>query len=123
MSTIILSINPEFVQKIFSGEKKFEFRTLLPKKSIKKVIIYATYPISKVVGEFDVAKVLEMEPQKLWDLTCDKSGMEKQYFDNYFMSREFAYAFEIKSFIIYEREKDISCFGFNRPPQSFCYLK
>ncbi len=66
MSTIILSINPEFVQKIFSGEKKFEFRTLLPKKSIKKVIIYATYPISKVVGEFDVAKVLEMEPQKLW---------------------------------------------------------
>ena len=37
MSTIILSINPEFVQKIFSGDKKFEYRTLLPKKSIKKV--------------------------------------------------------------------------------------
>jgi len=36
MSDILLSINPEFVAKIISGEKHYEYRTRVPKREIKK---------------------------------------------------------------------------------------
>jgi len=50
---VLLSIKPEYAEKILNGEKKYEFRKVLPKnKSITKVIIYATMPIGKVIGEF-----------------------------------------------------------------------
>ena len=51
---VILSIKPEFANKIFNGTKKFEFRrTLFKKKEVKKIVVYASAPISKVIGEFE----------------------------------------------------------------------
>ena len=52
---VILSIKPEFANKIFNGTKKFEFRrTLFKNKEIKMIIVYASAPISKVIGEFEI---------------------------------------------------------------------
>ena len=52
---ILLSIKPEFVEKIISGEKKFEFRKSLPKRDgITTVVVYSTMPVGKVIGEFKV---------------------------------------------------------------------
>ena len=40
MSKILMSIKPVYVEKILSGEKCFEYRKTLPKKSgIDKIII------------------------------------------------------------------------------------
>lgn len=41
---VLLSIKPEFVKKIISGEKKYEFRRKIFKRDVKIVIIYASYP-------------------------------------------------------------------------------
>ena len=49
---VILSIKPEFVEKIFSGEKQYEYRKILFKQKVDTVYIYASRPISKIVGEF-----------------------------------------------------------------------
>lgn len=51
---VILSIKPEFVEKIINGEKKFEYRRKIFKKDVEKVLIYASSPIKSVVGEFIV---------------------------------------------------------------------
>ena len=52
---VLLSIKPEFVEKIFAGTKKYEFRKSLFKKSgVKYVVIYASAPIKRVVGEFEI---------------------------------------------------------------------
>ena len=46
---ILLSIKPTFVEEIFKGDKKFEFRrTIFKRKDIKKVVVYATKPIGKI---------------------------------------------------------------------------
>lgn len=50
---VILSIKPEYVSEIIAGRKRFEFRKAVFAKSVEKVYIYASAPISKVVGEFD----------------------------------------------------------------------
>ena len=38
---VILSIKPEFVEKIFSGEKQYEYRKILFKQKVDTVYIYA----------------------------------------------------------------------------------
>ena len=38
MSKILMSIKPEYVDKIFSGEKKYEYRKRLCKKKIDTII-------------------------------------------------------------------------------------
>ena len=55
---VILSIKPEFVEKIFSGEKQYEYRKVLFKQKVDTVYIYASRPISKIVGEFKIEKIL-----------------------------------------------------------------
>lgn len=58
----LLSIKPEFVEKIFSGEKRFEFRKSAFRQDISCVIVYATAPVCRIVGEFEVEDVLQASP-------------------------------------------------------------
>ena len=61
----LLSIKPEFVEKIFSGEKRFEFRKSAFRQDISCVIVYATSPVRRIVGEFEVEEILQAPPRKL----------------------------------------------------------
>ena len=47
----ILSIKPEYVAEIKAGRKRFEFRKAIFKEPVGKVYIYASAPVSMVVGE------------------------------------------------------------------------
>ena len=69
MSNILISINPEHVENIFNGTKKYEYRKTKCKKNIDKIIIYSTYPTMKVVGEAKVEEILEDTPNKIWEKT------------------------------------------------------
>ena len=40
MPSILLSIKPEYVEKILSGEKRYEFRRKLCKDEIDKIYVY-----------------------------------------------------------------------------------
>ena len=49
---ILLSIRPEYVEKIISGEKKYDYRTKAAKRNVDKIIIYETTPVKKVIAYF-----------------------------------------------------------------------
>ena len=86
---IILSIKPEFANKIFEGDKKFEFRrSIFKNKNVSKVIVYASSPISKVIGEFEIGKILFKDLNTLWDETKEYSGITEDYFYDYFVGKE-----------------------------------
>lgn len=120
---ILLSIKPEYIEKIFSGEKRYEYRKNLPQKEIKKVIIYATKPIGAIVGEFEVLQVLKLPPQELWIKTKAYSGVSEKFYQQYFLNKEIAYAFEITKAVKYLNSKPLSAIGiFISPPQNFYYL-
>lgn len=122
--SVLLSIKPEFVAKIFSNEKQYEFRKVIFKnKQVKDVVIYASSPVSKVVGEFTIGKIIEDTPDKVWELTKDKAGITKSYFDNYFKGKRVAYAIKIKQAARYDKPADLQNLGIKRAPQSFMYLK
>lgn len=45
---VLLSIKPEFVEKIFSGEKLYEYRKAAFKnEGISSIVIYSTMPVGK----------------------------------------------------------------------------
>ncbi|WP_243472773.1 hypothetical protein [Winogradskyella sp. MH6] len=121
---VILSIKPEFANKIFNGTKKFEFRrTLFKKKEVNKIVVYASAPISKVIGEFEIEDIVHEDVDTLWNKTSDYSGISFDYYFEYFQGKEAGYAIKVKNPKKYEKELCImQNFGI-RPPQSFAYLK
>ncbi|PJJ76300.1 putative transcriptional regulator [Thermoflavifilum aggregans] len=120
---VILSIKPEFVEKILNGEKKFEFRRRIFKKDVERVIVYASSPVKAVIGEFSVDDIIEDKLDFLWELTKNNSGISKEFFYKYFKNKNTGYAIKIKNFFKYEHPINLNSFGINYPPQSYVYLK
>lgn len=122
MTAILLPIKPQYVSLILSGQKRFEYRTRIPKEDITKIIIYSSYPIKKVVAEAAVKSILALSPESLWKLTSAFGGITKKSFDEYFKDRKTAYAYELGEVIVYKEPKDLSFFGLKNAPQSFMYV-
>lgn len=121
---VLLSIKPEFVEKIFDGSKKYEFRKILFKNpEIKTVVIYASAPKKKIVGEFVIDQILSDKTEHLWEQTKDYSGITKEFYFSYFKHKKVANAIRIGNIIRYCHERSLSDFQINQAPQSFCYIK
>lgn len=121
---VLLSIKPQFVEEIFNGNKKFEYRkNIFKRKGITSVVIYSTMPVGKIVGEFDIGDILIDTPKSLWEKTKNYSGTTEEFYDNYFMDRIKGYAIKIKSL---KKYKEPICpyekFENFTAPQSFKYL-
>lgn len=120
--TALFSIRPEYVEKIFNGIKKFEYRKQPNRIPISKILIYETAPIMKIVGEAEVEKVLVDTPEVIWEKTKEYSGISKEFYFQYYRGRYAAVAYQLKNVIKYDIPKELSDFGIKRAPQSFCYL-
>ena len=122
----LLSIKPEFVEEIIEGRKKFEYRKKVFKRSdVSSIVVYATKPYGKVVGEFEIENILEEGIDKLWNDTKHFSGISEEFFYEYFKDRESGFAIQIKEFEEYEEHLELSEFDstLKVAPQSFCYLE
>lgn len=122
MCKILISINPEHVEKIIAKIKRYEYRTKVAKRDVDSIIIYCTYPTKKVLAEVKIKSILEDTPEKLWARTKEYSGITKAFFDRYFAGRVKAYAYELGEIIKYNRPKELSEFGCLVAPQSYVYI-
>ena len=123
MPRALFSIKPEYVERVFSKEKRFEFRTIACKKQISKIIIYETSPVSKIVGEVSVLKILKDSPEKLWEQTKEFAGTDFESYSKYFFNRKVAYAYFLENPIKYENPKLLKDYNIFVAPQSFMYLE
>lgn len=121
---VLLSIKPEYAEKIFSGEKRYEFRKAVFKNQhIQTVVVYATMPVGKIIGEFNIKQILKDEPEHIWEITKEFSGINKSFFNEYFNGRNFAFAIEVDKPKLYKKpinpKEEFERFT---APQSFMYL-
>jgi len=140
MRSVILSLRPEWVQKIVSGEKTREVRKRAPlTKHPYKVYIYCTkggveawswvkdmhrkpYKMNGAVcGEFTCVSTTEYTPPWTNNLlgTCLTAEELKRYAGN---TKSLSYM-AIENVVIYDKPKKLEDFGLNRAPQSWCYVK
>lgn len=121
----LISIKPQFVDKILRGEKKVEFRRKPFSTSVKRAYIYSSYPVKRIVGYIDIDCIDTLAIDKLWNKYSECAGITKDYYNAYFTSCKQGSAIVIKqvhplpyAFILKE------VFGESaKPTQNYCYLK
>lgn len=119
----LLSIHPEFVDRIFDGSKTIELRRINLPLELKHVVVYATSPVMRVVGFFDVQDIVRDTPLNIWDTYGDTSGIDEERYFQYFESRETAIGIRIKKVHPLPKPRKLSCLSRNlTPPQSIQYL-
>lgn len=123
MCKILMPINPEYVDEILAGHKKYEYRKIKAKRTnIDKMIIYSTSPVMKVVAEVEIKGILQENPEQLWELTKNYSGVTKEFYNQYYKNKNIAIAYELGKIVKYEKPKDLIDIGINYIPQSFVYM-
>jgi len=121
---VLLSIKPEFAEKILSGEKRYEYRKVVFKREVSTVVIYATCPVGEIVGEFEIETILNDDPKSIWEKTKKFSGITQNYFKKYFSGRKNGYAIKIGKVKRYEKAiPPKHLFENFVAPQSFRYLE
>lgn len=120
---VVLSIKPQFANKIFDGTKKFEFRKAIFKnQNVTSVLVYASSPVQKVIGEFEIGEIFNFDLKTLWDKTKDHSGITEDYFYEYFADRKNGFAIQIKNKKRFATPKSLKEDYNLTPPQSFAYF-
>jgi predicted transcriptional regulator len=120
---VLLSIRPEFAFKIFDGSKKYEYRRSIFRRSqVTRVIVYASDPVCRVIGEFEIGDILHEEPEVLWEKTWVHAGITKERFLDYFRGRPKGYAIQVTSTRLYESPVPLRSLMVSSPPQSFVYV-
>ena len=121
---VLLSIKPQFAERIFAGSKRFEFRKRIHRNpKVTTVVVYATKPVGKVIGEFTVLDIHTDSPKRLWRRTKAHSGIAAPAYDAYFEGKKLAFAIEVGKTQLYSRPlelRDVLPNGY--APQSFVYL-
>ena len=123
-TNVLLSIKPNFAEAIFGGTKRFEFRrTIFREPNVNRVIVYASSPVQKVLGEFTIGEILDLTLKDLWKETNRWSGIEQHYFNDYFHGCKSGYALRIIKPRRFSRPLSLQQhYGITHPPQSFRYV-
>ena len=117
---VLMSIKPEFVDKILTGEKQYEFRKSIFKENVERIYIYSSYPVKKIVGYFEVDEIIHKSPKELWDSYSDVSGISEKDFFKYFKDHEKGYAIKINNLNVFDEFIEMKDYT---GPQSFCYIE
>lgn len=123
MSTMLLSIKPNFVESILEGKKQFEFRKNRCRADVTRIVIYSSSPQKQVVAEAEIEEILEDTPDNIWDKAKNAAGISKDFFDTYYSGRNVAVAYHLKNVRKFEEPRSLIDYGIKCAPQSFAYIR
>lgn len=81
---LVLSVRPDYADKIMSGQKSVEVRRKFAKSwEGVRLNIYASSPTQSLMGEAKVVRVIEAAPSVIWEHFESQVGCLKRDFDRY----------------------------------------
>lgn len=120
----LFSIKPQYAHAILDGSKEVEFRRTSLAPDVSHVVIYATSPIKKVIGTFEVAGVERALPEALWRTYRSVGAIARDDYTGYFEGTDTAYAIKVRSPQQLLHPLDLSDLSPGlRAPQSYQYLR
>ena len=124
MTKVLLSIKPEFANKIFDGTKQYEFRkTLFKRSDVSSVLVYASSPVQRIIGEFTIDAIISGTLPAVWEISEKSAGISKDYFLSYFSNKTIAHAIKIGKVTKYKHTKTLAQYNIKNAPQSFIYVE
>lgn len=119
----LLAIHPEYAGAILRGHKTVEFRKRPLAADVTTVVLYATAPVSRIVGKFRVADIVLATPARLWRRHHDTGAIAQEAFDRYYCDTEAGAAILVQDATSYGREVALAELTPSPAiPQSFTYL-
>jgi len=126
---LLVSIKPQYAEKIFRGEKTIELRKSAPKKALKGsyMLIYVTAPVKELWGICKIKNIISDIPELLWENVGEKTGISKQEFNSYYAESNNAFGIELKEIKnLLDHSIKLDCLksmipGFT-PPQTYRYI-
>lgn len=119
----LMAIHERYADAIMDGTKQVEFRKRRLADDIETVWVYATAPVSKVIGHFSVHEIVSGTPEAIWERFGSMGVIEHDDFFDYYDGRVTAVAIVVGSA---ERLDDPIPLDEIDPrpavPQSFAYL-
>lgn len=124
MTIVLLSLKPEFASRILNREKLFEFRrTRFRRHAVTAALMYSNSTERRIVGAFEIDRIHEATPSRLWSRYRALAGISESAFFEYFEGVDRGYAIGISR--VHKFSPTIDPYkalpGFV-PPQSFRYL-
>jgi len=123
---LVVSIKPEYAEKIFNGQKTIELRKATPSVSPgDTVIIYCTSPVKAVLGMCKVKEIIKITPARMWVKYQANLGIEQVKYDEYYSSSQHAIGIVLTSVCKFDTQVSLKTikqiFPFFQPPQTFRY--
>ena len=83
---VVLSVRPQYSEKIIAGMKKVELRRRFPMSAPRGAMayIYSTSPVRAMVGSAEIAAVQKMPISDIWEKLGKLAHIERDDFDEYF---------------------------------------
>ena len=122
MKAILLSIKPEYVDKILAGTKKYEYRKRLAQTESCIMLVYSTAPVMKVVAKVEICNTLSAAPSILWEQTKNEAGISRRKYREYFKGCKIAHAYKLGKVEVFDVPKELSEFNITVAPQSYMYV-
>lgn len=124
-STALISIHPEHVAHILSGEKRIEFRRAWAARPVTRILIYSTAPEQRLVGIAAIKSTVRETPRALWAYAKPHGpGITLEHFLKYFTGKRTGVALHLSG--VRRLKKPLALHELlpreSRPPQSFRYL-
>ena len=119
----LMSIHPAYAERILDGSKQVEFRKRPVADDVTHVLVYATAPVSAVVGAFTVGGQHTTSPGELWKRFKEVAGIGRRALMEYFGDREVGTGIAVGD-VLYPASplSLVDDLGVARPPQSYQYV-
>ena len=127
-SGMLLSIRPQYADRLFQGTKLVEIRRKFTKKWLgQRASLYASRPVSALVGEATMSAISSASPADIWAQYGSAIGCEKSEFDLYTQGCDQVHAIELKEVLPYQDRVSLDQLSHIlkedlRPPQSYCHF-
>jgi predicted transcriptional regulator len=89
---LLLSIQSSYADKIFNGEKTVELRRVrLRLQKGDHVFVYVPSPKKKLIGGFEVERIVEAVPEDLWEDVKHHAGITQKEFEEYYSKQSLGF--------------------------------
>jgi predicted transcriptional regulator len=128
-SKLLMSVKPRYAERLFAGAKLVEIRKRFSKKWVGcRAVLYASHPVSALVGEATINSVTIGQPNEIWSRFESTIGCSWPEFQAYATSRQAVCAIELSNVLPYLAPVPLDQISslLNqelRPPQSYCEVK
>nr|WP_255392564.1 MULTISPECIES: ASCH domain-containing protein [unclassified Mycobacterium] len=119
-----MSVHPRYAEGIMDGRKRVEFRKRPLACDVSVVWVYATAPVQRIVGCFEIDATITAPPRDLWRQFASVGGIDRADFDRYYAGSSVGSGIRIGNVVRLEVPMPLQeLLPSGVPPQSFAYVE